>query len=147
LQNLLIKLLDLLVLGRFLALAALLLFFLLLFDVLIFRDVLVQVHLVVLELLLRLNERLVTALLSFFELFDFLLNRVVGQLSQEHLLLLVNELSGILRSLLLRELDASLGHHHRPIDLLPVGVRVGRLLLATFIVFASRGDVTVLHSV
>jgi len=96
---------------------------------------------------LRLNERLVTALLSFFELFDFLLNRVVGQLSQEHLLLLVNELSGILCSLLLGELDARLGHHHRPVDVLSFHLVVSWLLVFLLVVFLSWGDVAVLYPV
>ena len=89
LGNLLGELLDLVLFGELLADQGLLLVFFLLLHLLVSRNVLMQVHLIVLELLLRIDERLVATLLPLLELFDLLLHRIVGKLSKEHFLFLV----------------------------------------------------------
>ena len=63
LGNLLVKLLDLVLFGELLADQGLLLVFFLLLHLLVSRNVLMQVHLIILELLLRIDERLVATLL------------------------------------------------------------------------------------
>ena len=143
LGNLLVELLDLLLLAKLLAVERLLLVFFLFLHLLVSCDVLMQVHLVVLELLRRFYERLVATLLPFFKLLDLLLDCVVGELSKEHLLLLVDELSGILGALLFGELHTSLGHHHCPVDVLLLLLIVSRLFILSAFVALSGRDVAV----
>ena len=147
LRDLLIELLDFVLLGKLLADEGLLLILFLLLHLLVTRDVLMQVHLVVFELLLGVDERLVTALLPLFKLFDLLLHGVIGELSKEHFFLLIHELCRVLSALLFRELNASLGNHHGTIDVLLLLLRVSRFLILSFVVALGRRDVAVLHSV
>ena len=71
-----------------------------------------EVHTIVVELLLAVYQRLLTTLFLLFELFDFLLDSIVSELCQEHLLLLVYKLIGILGTILLWELDTTAGDVH-----------------------------------
>ena len=96
-----------------------------------------EVHAIVVELLLAVYQRLLTALLLLLELFDFLLNSVICELGQEHLLLLVDELSGILRSLLLRKLDTCLGNHHGSVNVLFLLLCVSRFFVLGLLIFLS----------
>ena len=54
--------------------------FFLLTEGFILTDVVLEVHTIVVELLLAIDQRLFTALLLFFKLFDFLLNSVICEL-------------------------------------------------------------------
>ena len=81
--------------------------FFLLTEGLVLTDVVLEVHTIVVELLLAIDQRLLTALLLLLELFDFLLNSVICELGQEHLLLLLDKLIGVLSTILLRELDTA----------------------------------------
>ena len=146
LGNLLVKLLDLVLFGELLADQGLLLVFFLLLHLLVSRNVLMQVHLIVLELLLRIDERLVATLLPLLELFDLLLHRIVGKLSKEHFLFLVDEFCGILGALLFGELDASLGDHHGPVDVLLLLLGVSRFFVLRLLVFLRWGDIAVLDA-
>ena len=104
-----------------------------------------KVHLVVLELLGRVNEGLVPALLLFFKLLDLLLNSVVGKLGEEHLLFLVDEFIGVLSTLLLGELDAASSNMHGSVNvILLLQVIVGFSFL---IVTIGGRNITVLDSV
>lgn len=109
--------LDLLILLCLLLLQLLLLLLLQLTRLFVLADVLLKVQLVVLELFLGVKQGLVSPLLPLLELFDFLLDCVVGELSQEHFFLLVDKLVRVLRSLLLRELDAAASDVHRFVNL------------------------------
>ena len=62
------------------------------------------------QVLLGVLERVSSAFLLLFQLLYLRNNRVVGQFNQEHLLLLLDELSDALWSLLPVELDAGLGY-------------------------------------
>ena len=75
-----------------------------------------QVSFVTVELFGRVNERLVAALLFVLQLLDFLLHCVVGQLCQEHFLLLVNELVCILSPVLFGELHTTASNVHGFVD-------------------------------
>ena len=104
---LLLKLLNCFFLSGPEALELFLLLFFLLTEGFILTDVVLEVHTIVVELLLAIDERLLTTLLLLFKLFDFLLNSVICELGQEHLLLLLDELIGVLSTILLRELDTA----------------------------------------
>ena len=86
--------------------------FLLLTKGFILTDVVLEVHSVVVELLLAVNQRLLTTLLLLLELFNFLLDSVICELGKEHLLLLLDELIGVLGTILLGELDSATGDVH-----------------------------------
>ena len=90
--------------------------FLLLTECFIFTDVVLKVHTIVVELLLAINQRLFTSLLLLFKLFDFLLNSIIRELGQEHLLLLLDKFIGILSTILLRELDSASSNMHGLVD-------------------------------
>ena len=51
-----------------------------------------------------------------FKLLDFLLNSIIRELGQEHLLLLLDKFIGILSTILLRELDSASGDMHGLVD-------------------------------
>ena len=146
LGNLLIELLDLVLFGELFTDEGLLLVLFFFLHLLVTRNVLMQVHLIILELLLRIDERLVATLLPLLELFDLLLHRIVGKLSKEHFLFLVDEFCGILGALLFGELDASLGDHHGPVDVLLLLLGVSRFFVLRLLVFLRWGDIAVLDA-
>ena len=76
----LVKLLEFFIFCGLLFFQPFLLFLLRLLDLLVFGDVLMQVLLVILEFLARVDQRLVAALLSILELPDLLFNYIVGKL-------------------------------------------------------------------
>ena len=125
LSNLLIKLLYLVFLPELLADEALLHVLLLLLHLLVLSDVRVEVHLVVFELLLRVDQRFVAPFLAVFKLIYLLIHGVVCEFRQEHLLLLVDELRGILSPLLLGELHSRFCDQHGSIDNFALRGRVG----------------------
>jgi len=85
---------------------------------------------VILELFLGVKQGLVSPLLPLLELFDFLLDCVVGELGQEHFFLLVDKLARVLRSLLLRELHAAPSDVHCFVDIIFLFCRkIARLAL------------------
>ena len=137
LGNLLVKLLDLVLFGELLADQGLLLVFFLLLHLLVSRNVLMQVHLIVLELLLRIDQRLVATLLPLLQLFDLLLHSIVGKFGKEHFLFLVNKLSGILGTLLFGELDSGLGNHHGSVNVLFLLLCVSRFFVLGLLIFLS----------
>ena len=141
--DLLIKLLDALILICLLAFELLLLFLLLLLKRPVLSDVMMQVHLVVLQFFLTVNQRLIAPLLFLFKLFDLLLDSVISQLSQEHLLLLVDELICVLGALLLGELDTTACNMHSLVDM----VFLLGIVVAFLVVSFSRRNVSVLDSV
>ena len=118
LRDLLIKLFDVLFFSSLLILQLLFLLFLLFAERLVFANIVLQVHLVIFKLLGTINERLLASLLLFFQFSDLLIHRVVGELSQEHLFLLIDELVDILGSLLLRELHTAPGDMHGLMDVI-----------------------------
>ena len=75
-------------------------------------DIVLKVRLIVLEFFLRVNERLISALLLLFQVMDLLLYCVVSELCQEHFFFLVNKLVDVLDALLLGELDSTTGDVH-----------------------------------
>jgi len=78
----------------------------------VLADVVLKVRLVIFQFLFRVNQRLVSALLFLFQVFDLLPYSVGGELSQEHFLLLLNKLVDILHALFLGELDSATGDVH-----------------------------------
>jgi len=56
-------------------------------------------------------------LLLFFEFLNLLIDRVVGELSEEHFFLLVNELIHVLSTLLFGELDSAPSDVHGFVDM------------------------------
>ena len=86
--------------------------FFLLTEGFILTDVVLEVHAIVVELLLAIDQRLLTTLLLLFKLFDFLLYSVISELGQEHFLLLLDKFIGILGTILLRELDTAASDVH-----------------------------------
>ena len=126
-----VQFLDLVILSSLLLLKLLLLFLSLLTESLILGDVMMQVLLIILKLESTVLERLVSAFLLFFELFDLLLDRVVGKLGQEHLFLLFDELIGILSALLSWELHSAPGNVHRPVNVILLLDVIIRLLVVT----------------
>ena len=137
LGNLLIKLLDLVLFGEFFTDEGLLLVLFFFFHLLVTSDVLMQVHLIVLELLLRIDQRLVATLLPFLQLFDLLLHSIVGEFGKEHFLFLVYKLSGILSALLFGELYSGFGNHHGSINVLFLLLGVSRFFVLGFLIFLS----------
>ena len=117
--------------------------FLFLAEGFILTDVVLEVHTIVVELLLAIDQRLLTTLLLFFELFDFLLYSVICQLGQEHFLLLLDKFIGILGTILLRELDTAASDVH---GLVNVTLLLLGEVLALFCIILIRRDVTVFNS-
>ena len=146
-QNFLIEFFNFLVLLGFLAFQLLLFLFLLLFDLLVFCNVLMQVELIIFKFLSRFNERLVPSLLPFFQFFDLLLHNIVCELCQEHFFFLIDEFSGVLSALLLRELDSRLRYHHGTINDFSLWSRVGCASFLASLVFLCRWNISVLNSV
>ena len=143
-RDFLVQLFYLLVLRCLLLLQLLLNLLTLLLRLSVLRYELMKVHLVVFELLLGGDERLMSPLLALLKLFNLFLDVVICKFSQEHFFLLVDKLVGILGSLLLGELHTLAGHVHGLVDLvLLLGSEVPWL---TFI-FSSRRNVSVFHSV
>jgi len=101
-----------------------------------------QVHLIVFKLLRTINERLVSSGLLLLQFFDFLLDGVVCELGQEHLLLLVDELVGVLGALLFRELHATPSDVHSLVD----KVLLLSVVVALLIIALRWGNVSILHS-
>lgn len=143
LRDVLVQLLDPVILSCLLLLQFLLLLFTLLPQRLVLRNVVMQVLLVVFKLQGAVFERLISTLLLLFELFDLLLDRVVGELCQEHLLLLLDELVGVLGTLLTGELDPAARNVHRPVNM----VLLLDVVVALLIVALGRRNVTVLDAV
>lgn len=130
-RDLLIKLLDAVIFRSLFSFELLLVLFFLLSQGSVLGDVVMKVHLVVLKLLRAIFEGLVSSGLLLLELFNFLLDRVVGELGQEHLLLLVDELVGVLGALLFWELHAAPCDMHCLVDkVLLLCVVVALLIIA-----------------
>ena len=112
LLNLMIELLYSLLVILLLSHKVLLLLFLLLSKSSILANVVLQICLVISKLFGTIDERLFSAFLFFFKLSDFLIDRVISELSKEHFLLLVDELVDILSTLLFGELDTTSSDVH-----------------------------------
>ena len=90
---------------------------------------------VALQLLVRLHQRFVTVVLLRRELSDFRLDRFVGQLRVEHLLLLVHELLHVLGPLVAGELHSAACDVDCGVD---VGSIFAEVVVHNFFAFGSR---------
>jgi len=83
---------------------------------------------------------LIATLLLILELFDFLINGIVGELSKEHFFFLVDKLICILSSILLRELHTTARNMHGLVDVVDL---LWVVILSSRICFGWR-DISVL---
>ena len=112
------------------------------FKTVIVMDELDQINVVSFKLVLWHFQWFITTILLQFEILDFFLNSIVGQLSQEHFFLLVNEFIDILCSLLPWVLDARSGNVHGHANVTPLLRVEAEQLLLLF----SRWNISVSHT-
>ena len=115
---------------------------LLLGGLIILIDEINELAMILLKLRLWVEQSILLSASLLLEPLNFLLDSIVGELNEEHLFLLIDELSDVLRSLLPWKLNPRFGDVHCWTDIASlVGVEIVDIFVAL-----NRADVRIFHS-